>query len=152
MSLPAHYDRQEITSLTPKPCQSCPIRFVCSSLACARVSAVRHEVDVELECRCHRLDNAVLRGTFPEGIAATMQYGQETRALAIALLNEGAVSAQRTHDILSALAGRPVSVGSIIAWNLGLSDDLLKAGEDVVLCMKSSFGMKKITILTNIPI
>ena len=26
MSLPAHYDRQEITSLTPKPCQSCPIR------------------------------------------------------------------------------------------------------------------------------
>lgn len=41
MSLPAPYDRQEITSLTPKPCQSCPIRFVCSSLACARVSAVR---------------------------------------------------------------------------------------------------------------
>ena len=134
MSLPAHYDRQEITSLTPKPCQSCPIRFVCSGLACSRVSEVRHEVDVvvqvvvhkyeQLECICHRLDNAVLRGTFPEWIAATMQYGQETRALAIALLNEGAVSAQRTHDILSALAGMPVSVGSIIAWNLGLSDDL----------------------------
>ena len=134
LSLPSHYDREEISSLIPKPCKNCPARFVCSGLTCSRVSETRYEVDVvvqvavhkyeQLECHCPRMDNAVLRGTFPEDISSTIQYGQETKSLAIALLNEGAVSVKRTHDILSALAGMPVSTGSIIAWNEGLGGDL----------------------------
>ena len=134
LSLPSHYDREEISSLTPKPCHACPARFLCSGLSCSRVRETRYEVDVtvqvvlhkyeQLECRCPRMENASLCGTFPEGIKTTMQYGQETKALAAALLNEGAVSVIRAHDILSALAGMPVSTGSIIAWNCGLADDL----------------------------
>ena len=134
LSLPSHYDREEISSLTPKPCQGCPARFLCSGLSCSRVRETRYEVDVtvqvvlhkyeQLECQCPRMENACLCGTFPDGINATVQYGQETKALAAVLLNEGAVSVIRTHDILSALAGVPVSTGSIIAWNYGLADDL----------------------------
>ena len=134
LPLPPHYDREEISSLTPKPCQSCPARFLCSGLACSRVRETRYEVDVtvqvvqhkyeQLECQCPRMENATLCGTFPEGISATVQYGKETKALAMTLLHEGAVSAKRTHDILSALTGMPVSTGSIIAWNYALSDGL----------------------------
>ena len=132
--LPSHYDREEISSLTPKPCQGCPARFLCSGLSCPHVRETRYEVDVtvqvvlhkyeQLECQCPRMENASLCGTFPEGINATVQYGQETKALAAVLLNEGAVSVIRVHDIMSALAGMPVSTGSIIAWNYGLGDDL----------------------------
>lgn len=101
----------------------------------------RYEVDVtvqvvlhkyeQLECLCPRMENASLCGTFPEGIKATMQYGQETKALAASLLNEGAVSVIRAHDILSALAGMPVSTGSIIAWNCGLADDLKEVRTEI---------------------
>ena len=94
----------------------------------------RYEVDVtvqvvlhrfeQMECLCPRMENAILCGTFPEGIHATVQYGRETKAWAAALLNEGAVSVKRTHDIMSALAGMPVSTGSTVAWNYALSDDL----------------------------
>ena len=134
LSLPSHYDREEISFLTPKPCQGCPARFVCSSLSCSRVRETRYEVDVtvqvvlhrfeQMECLCPRMENAILCGTFSEGIHATVQYGRETKALAAALLNEGAVSVKRTHDIMSALAGMPVSTGSTVAWNYALSDDL----------------------------
>ena len=41
LSLPSHYDREEISSLTPKPCQGCPARFVCSGLSCSRVRETR---------------------------------------------------------------------------------------------------------------
>ena len=141
LSLPSHYDREEISSLTPKPCQGCPARFVCSGLSCSRVRETRYEVDVtvqvvlhkfeQMECQCPRMGNAILCGTFPEEIHATMQYGRETKALAAVLLNEGAVSVKRTHDIMSALAGMPVSTGSIIAWNYALSDDLKETHEGI---------------------
>ena len=65
LPLPPHYDREEISSLTPKPCQSCPARFLCSGLACSRVRETRYEVDVtvqvvqhkyeQLECQCPRM-------------------------------------------------------------------------------------------------
>lgn len=141
LSLPSHYDREEISSLTPKPCQGCPDRFRCSGLSCSRVRETRYEVDVtvqivlhkyeQLECQCPRMGHAVLRGTFPERIGATVQYGKETKVLVAALLNEGAVSVKRTHDILSALAGMPVSTGSIIAWNYELSDVLQGTREEI---------------------
>ena len=139
LSLPSHYDREEISSLIPRPCQSCPARFLCSGLDCSRVRETRYEVDVmvqvvvhkyeQLECQCPRLDNASICGTFPEGINAMVQYGQETKIMAIALLNEGAISVKRAHDILSALAGMPVS--TIIAWNYMLSDNLKEIRKEI---------------------
>lgn len=141
LSLPTHYDRLETSTLTPIPCHGCPERFTCSSLACSRVRETRYEVDIaiqiavhkyeQLECQCPRMENASLCGTFPENIKATVQYGQEIKALAVALLNEGAVSVQRTHDILSALVGMPVSTGSIVAWNYGVSDGLQETRREI---------------------
>lgn len=141
LSLPKHYDREEISCLTPKPCQGCTARLLCSGLSCSRVRETRYEVDItvqvvlhkykQLECLCPRIGNASLCGTFPEGIDATVQYGRETKALAAVLLNEGAVSAIRTHDILSALAEMPVSTGSIIAWNYKLGDDLKEVHTEI---------------------
>lgn len=141
LSLPPHYDREEVSSLIPRPCQNCPARFLCSGLDCSRVRETRYEVDVmvqvvvhkyeQLECQCPRLDNTSLYGTFPDGINATVQYGQETKIMAIALLNDGAVSVKRIHDILSALAGMPISTGSIIAWNYMLSDDLKEIRQEI---------------------
>ena len=94
------------------------------------VQVVLHKFE-QLECQCPRMGDAILCGTFPEEIHATMQYGRETKALAAVLLNEGAVSVKRTHDIMSALAGMPVSTGSIIAWNYALSDDLKETHEGI---------------------
>ena len=53
LSLPPHYDREEVSSLIPRPCQNCPARFLCSGLDCSRVRETRYEVDVMVQVVVH---------------------------------------------------------------------------------------------------
>ena len=53
------------------------------------------------------------KGEFPDTIKATVQYGENLQALAVALNTIGAVSVNRTHEILSGVFGIPLSTGSI---------------------------------------
>jgi transposase len=54
-----------------------------------------------------------LKGEFPDNIKAAVQYGENLQALAVALNTIGAVSVNRTHEILSGVFGIPLSTGTI---------------------------------------
>jgi transposase len=54
-----------------------------------------------------------LRGEFPDDIKTTVQYGENLQALTVALNTVGAVSVNRTHEILSGVFGIPLSTGTV---------------------------------------
>lgn len=53
------------------------------------------------------------QGTFPKDIKATVQYGKNLQALVVALNTVGAVSVNRTHEILSSVFNIPLATGTI---------------------------------------
>lgn len=87
------------------------------------VKEARHEIDiiVQVDVTEHELITIPVcpicgdakTGSFPAHIKATVQYGQNLESLAIALNTVGAVSFNRTHDILSGVFNIPISVGTI---------------------------------------
>jgi len=52
-------------------------------------------------------------GNFPKDIKATVQYGKNLQALVVALNTVGAVSVNRTHEILSSVFNIPLATGTI---------------------------------------
>ena len=57
--------------------------------------------------------NKLYKGEFPAGVTSTIQYGVELETLAVSLNTIGAVSINRTHEILSGVFGVPISTGTI---------------------------------------
>jgi len=53
------------------------------------------------------------KGEFPDDIKAPVQYGENLQALVVALNTIGAVSVNRTHEILSSVFSIPLSTGTI---------------------------------------
>jgi len=53
------------------------------------------------------------KGVFPDTVKAPVQYGDNLQALAVALNTIGAVSVNRTHEILSNVFNIPLSTGTI---------------------------------------
>lgn len=53
------------------------------------------------------------QGTFPKDIKATVQYEKNLQALVVALNTVGAVSVNRTHEILSSVFNIPLATGTI---------------------------------------
>lgn len=108
-----------IETCTPKECSNCPHASECVGHTVER----RYKIEAEIELKVHEYDqmeyvcplrdNSVIRGEFPKDITATKQYGNKLKALVIALNNEGAVSVNRIHDLLSALTSASVSTGFI---------------------------------------
>lgn len=102
-------------------CQNCPKREQC--MKNSAVKEARHEIDiiVQVDVTEHELITIPVcpicgdakTGSFPAHIKATVQYGQNLESLAIALNTVGAVSFNRTHDILSGVFNIPISVGTI---------------------------------------
>ncbi len=105
----------------PDECKNCSSFGKCSK-SCT-VAEKRYEVDIVIQTKvilhqvmsveCPKCGNEILKGNFPEHITATMQYGQNLQALAIALNTIGMVSINRTHEILSDLFCIPISTGTI---------------------------------------
>lgn len=128
----------EIIIHKPIACSGCPLEDECKS---CRQSAVRNVIDVEIKTRvtghytesytCPLQDNKVLKGTFPESVTSSMQYGHNVKALAIALNTEGMVSIQRTHDILSSVLGLPISTGTIATLVNKFSDKVTNTVEAI---------------------
>ena len=111
----------EVVKHMPNPCQNCKYHNECKSKACiaetrhvidavVNVNVIEHQVLEISECKLH---NDKLKGTFPDDIKATVQYGENLQALAVALNTVGAVSIQRTHEILSGVFNIPISTGTI---------------------------------------
>ena len=102
-------------------CQHCPKRKLC--MKNSKVKETRHEIEMiaQVNVTEHELIAIPVcpicgeekTGSFPAHMKAVVQYGQNLEALAIALNTVGAVSFNRTHDILSGVFNIPISVGTI---------------------------------------
>lgn len=102
-------------------CDSCPYHDSCLDKAC--IKEIRHEIDAEVtvnvtahqlivvrNCPLHNCEKA---GSFPADIKATVQYGKNLQAMVVAFNTIGAVSINRTHEILSSVFNIPLSTGTI---------------------------------------
>ena len=102
-------------------CTGCPHRAKCLSKAC--IKETRHEIDtvVTVDVTAHNaievreclLHGGVKTGSFPENIKATVQYGKNLQAMVVAFNTVGAVSINRTHEILSSVFNIPLATGTI---------------------------------------
>ncbi len=110
----------ETLQYMPTACSICPRKEECKGRAC--IGETRRVIDavVEVKVTAHQalkiecpLSNVQLTGEFPESIKATVQYGDQLQALTVALNTIGAVSVNRTHEILSSVFGIPLSTGTI---------------------------------------
>jgi transposase len=111
----------EVIHHGPDQCTGCPHALECKG----QVADTRYEIDIHVntktiahkvlvyQCPCQ--GGASIRGSFPEGINSTIQYGTNLAALAVALNTNGMVSINRTHEILSRVFGVPISTGTISA-------------------------------------
>lgn len=135
----------------PRTCEGCPHYKECKEKAhtvekrhvvdmVIKTEVVTHEA-LEVECPLCR---EAKRGEFPEGINGLMQYGNNLRALAIALNTTGAVSVNRVHEILGGIFGIPLSTGTISSWvtwfaNHRISDAVKESGTRVAESSVSHF-------------
>jgi transposase len=104
----------------PVACKSCPRYDTCISRAC--VGETRQVIDavVTVKVTAHQslvlecpLNGIPQQGEFPDDIKATVQYGENLQALAVAMNTIGAVSVNRTHEILTGVFNIPLSTGTI---------------------------------------
>jgi transposase len=114
-------DPNEIVKHMPSACEGCPHYKMCKGTAC--VAEKRHVIDavvtvnvVEhqlLEIPICMLHGDTRKGSFPNDVKATVQYGENLQALSVALNTVGAVSVKRTHEILSGVFNIPLATGTI---------------------------------------
>ncbi len=65
------------------------------------------------DCTGCLLHGGVKTGAFPENIKAAVQYGKNLQAMVVAFNTVGAVSINRTHEILSSVFNIPLATGII---------------------------------------
>ena len=114
-------DPDHIENHMHSDCTGCPHRAECLSKAC--IKETRHEIDtvVTVDVTAHNaievrecpLHGGVKTGSFPENIKATVQYGKNLQAMVVAFNTVGAVSINRTHEILSSVFNIPLATGTI---------------------------------------
>lgn len=102
-------------------CDGCPYHDTCLNKAC--VKETRHELDsiVTINVTAHELievsdcpmHGGKKLGSFPSDIKATVLYGKNLQSLVVALNTVGAVSINRTHEILSSVFNIPIATGTI---------------------------------------
>jgi transposase len=105
----------------PDSCKSCPKLQECSALY--KISSTRYEYDIVLEtklichqqyaCTCPMQENRKIKGTFPDSIKSSMQYGDNLRAFVVTLNTSGMIAIKRLHDILEGTFNIPISTGTI---------------------------------------
>ena len=113
-------------------CEGCPYHDNCLDKAC--IKETRHEIDAEVvvnvtahqlvvvkECPLHHCEKV---GSFPSDIKATVQYGKNLQAMVVAFNTVGAVSINRTHEILSSVFDIPLSTGTIKNMVTRCADEL----------------------------
>jgi len=110
----------ELVLHKPNACNGCLNVDNCKSCS---ASENKYVVDIKVATNvvahntisysCPKLNGAIISGSFPSNVTSTMQYGDNLEALAIALNTSGMMSLKRTHEILSAVFGIPISAGTV---------------------------------------
>lgn len=104
----------------PSECTNCIHADTCMSTK--HIAETRYVVDavVETSTTAHQTlytlcpkSNKVIEGKFPDHVTGTIQYGVNLEALAVSLNTVGAVSINRTHEILSSVFNVPISTGTV---------------------------------------
>ena len=75
------------------------------------MDVIAHELHCVKVCPLH--DGCEKKGSFPENIKATVQYGKNLQAIVVALNTVGAVSVNRIHEILCGIFDITLSTGTI---------------------------------------
>jgi len=129
----------------PTECIGCAKIGICTSCG---VAEKRYEVDIvvntmviqhrTLTFKCMKENDKIISGTFPDNITSTMQYGNNLEALALSLNTVGMVSIKRTHEILSAVFGIPISTGTIHNMVMSLAGKLTDTVEHIRQAVISS--------------
>jgi transposase len=132
----------EVIHHMPSGCYDCPSKDSC--IGRARISETREVIDaiVEVKITAHNLleitcpQHGILRkGVFPVDVKAPVQYGENLQALVVALNTIGAVSVNRTHEIVSSIFSIPLSTGTVSAMvsrcAAGLEETAALIGERV---------------------
>ena len=118
-----HIDKEptETVSHMPEKCTECARYTECRKRAW--VAETRYVADAvvditltahesfEIECPHGKVR---LRGSFPAGINAPMQYGDKLNALVVAFHTVGAVSTNRIHELFGKVFEIPLSTGTVI--------------------------------------
>ena len=118
-----HIDKEptETVSHMPDKCAECARYAECRKRA--RVAETRYVADavVEITLTAHESleiecphSKAHLRGAFPAGVNAPMQYGDKLNALVVAFHTVGAVSTNRIHELFGKVFEIPLSTGTVI--------------------------------------
>lgn len=112
----------EIIQHQPNQCMGCSYFGLCK--VCG-ISETKYDVDICVETKvtahqvlsyeCSFKSNNVISGSFPTNIKSTMQYVDNLESLVIALNTSGMWCIKRTHNILSAVFGIPISTGTIFS-------------------------------------
>lgn len=100
-------DPDEIVKHMPSACVA-EKRHVIDAVV--TVNVVEHQL---LEIPICMLHGDTRKGSFPNDVKATVQYGENLQALSVALNTVGAVSVKRTHEILSGVFNIPLATGII---------------------------------------
>ncbi len=112
----------EVIQHMPSKCENCPHREECQSHA--YVTETRNVVDINVSANvtAHEVlaidcpyAHEVLEGSFPENVKAPVQYGNNLSALVVALNTVGALSVNRTNEILSGVFNIPIATGTIVS-------------------------------------
>jgi transposase len=112
----------EVIHHIPPVCCDCPSQDTC--ISGAGINETRQIIDavVEVKITAHKtlvfncpLSGIMHKGVFPDSIKGPVQYGENLQALVVALNTIGAVSVNRTHEILSSVFNIPLSTGTISA-------------------------------------
>jgi transposase len=136
-TLKATAEPDEIILHMPEACKGCSNSNQCKSRSC--VNETRQVIDavVEVKVISHQtllIENCPLYGgrrkaRFPDDVKAPVQYGENLQALTVALNTIGAVSVNRTHEILSSVFSIPLSTGTISNMVAGCANKLSKVTE-----------------------
>lgn len=126
-------------------CTGCHYRAKCLDKAC--IKETRHEIDavVTVDVTAHNLvevrecplHGGMKTGSFPENIKATIQYGKNLQAMVVAFNTVGAVSINRTHEILSSVFNIPLATGTIKNMVTRCAESLKDTYERIRLTMIS---------------
>ena len=124
-------------------CEGCPYHDACLEKAC--IKETRHKIDavVTVDVTAHNLfsvpecplHGGSRTGHFPADIKAAVQYGKNLQAMVVAFNTVGAVSINRTHEILSSVFNIPLATGTIKNMVARCADSLKGTHEKIRLKM-----------------
>ena len=105
----------------PDKCARCPRIEECRKKACVAEKRYVADAIVDISLTAHEAMEVVcphsgerLRASFPAGVNAPIQYGENLNALVVSFNTVGAVSINRIHELFGNVFGIPLSTGTIV--------------------------------------